>query len=106
VKEWAPKWGEVGHLLGRLEISKKFLDASCPARYTAAGLANVGALVDGKGFMMDTPRLCSAVKRACFSGKVKHSGARCITWTLPCGLTFEHTPLFCARATESRLVEL
>ena len=44
--------------------------------------------------------------RASYSDKVHHSGVRCISWSTAQGLSFEHTYLFLARASEKRLVEL
>jgi hypothetical protein len=46
------------------------------------------------------------LSRACWSDKVHHSGVRCISWSTPQGMSFEHTSLFLARCTEKRLVQL
>lgn len=46
------------------------------------------------------------LSRACWSDKVHHSGVRCISWSTPQGMSFEHTCLFLARCTEKKLVEL
>ena len=44
--------------------------------------------------------------RASYSDKMHHSAVRCISWSTPQGLSFEHTDLFLGRASEKRLVEL
>ena len=46
----------------------------------------------------------SGVKRLQHSDKVDHSAVRGLTWTTPCGINFEHTALYFARATEGALV--
>ena len=56
--------------------------------------------------MTDTVRSHTFITRASHSDKVHHSGVRCISWSTPCGLSFEHTDLFLARVSEKRLVEL
>ena len=61
---------------------------------------------DGKDFMIETPRANALLTRASFSDKVHHSAVRCISWSTPRGLSYEHTDLFLARVSEKRLVEL
>jgi len=63
-------------------------------------------MVDGKDFLIHTPRAHTAVTRACRSNKMKASAVRCLTWVTASGLVFEYTPPFLARLTEERLVEL
>lgn len=64
------------------------------------------SLVNGKDFMIYTTRKNTLFSRASFSDKVHHSAVRCISWSTPQGLSFEHIDLFLARVTEKRLVEL
>jgi hypothetical protein len=106
IHEWAPRWGRIGRILSHLDIDDGYLAAEMPAEYLSQGLGKVGALVDGKDFMTETVRSNAAFTRACWSDKVQCSAARCITWTTPSGLCFEHTPLYAARATETSLVKL
>ena len=106
LSEWVPMWGEAGEDLSILEVSEEYLKASLPADYTSSGLGNICALPDGKDFMIHTPRSNTVLTRASYSDKVHHSAVRCISWTTPGGLAFEHTNLFFARVTEKRLVEL
>ncbi len=106
IKAWAPKWGEAGRHLSILDISKEFLTETMPMSYVEAGLTNVGAVPDGKDFMIDVWRKNALLTRACFSDKVHHAAVRCISWSTPAGLMFEHTDLFLARISEKRLVEL
>ena len=44
--------------------------------------------------------------RASYSDKVHASAVRCISWSTPHGLSFEHTDLFLGRVSEKKLVEL
>ena len=56
--------------------------------------------------MIYTTRKNTLFTRASFSDKVHHSAVRCISWSTPQGLSFEHTKLFLARVSEKSLVEL
>ena len=56
--------------------------------------------------MIYTTRKNTMFTRASYSDKVHHSATRCISWSTPMGLSFEHTNLFLGRASEKRLVEL
>ena len=52
------------------------------------------------------PRQNTLLTQACFSDKVNASAVRCISWSTPMGLSFEHTHLYLGRVSEKRLVEL
>ena len=106
IQIWAPKWGKVGLDLSILDINEAYLTAEMPQAFKDQKMDRVGALVDGKDFGTDTTRGHTAMTRAMRSDKISHSGARCNTWGTAAGLTFEHTALFMARATEGRLVAL
>ena len=106
MQEWAPRWGEVGQDFSILDLTEGYLEAEMPEDFREQRMGTVGALVDGKDFATDTTRQQTAMTRAMRSDKISHSGARCNTWTTSAGLTFEHTALFMARATEGRLVAL
>ena len=106
VKEWAPMWGEVGEMLSILEVSEDYLEQSLPRNFRGSGLERVMGLADGKDYMCETDRAHTAVSRAMRSNKVHASALRCITWSTPSGLTFEHTDLFFGRVSEKRLVQL
>ena len=80
------------------------MDAEIPDVFMELGLGKVGAMPDGKDFATDTTRMNSAMSKAVYSDKIHHSGARCITWTTPAGLCFEHTIPFMTRASETSLV--
>ena len=98
--------GLAGKDLSILDLTPEFLEATCPQQYKDEGLEKCCAVPDGKDFMIYTTRKNTMFTRACFSDKVHHSAARCISWSTPMGLSFEHTDLFLGRASEKRLVEL
>ena len=100
------KIGEAGSDLFILEITPEFLEATCPQQYKDEGLEKYCAVLDGKDFMIYTTRKNTRFSRASYSDKVHHSATRCISWSTPQGLSFEHTDLFLGRASEKRLVEL
>ena len=98
--------GQAGKALSILEISPGYLELTCPQKYKDEGLEKCCAVPDGKDFMIHTTRSKTLFTRASYSDKVHHSAVRCISWSTPEGLSFEHTNLFLARVSEKRLVEL
>lgn len=56
--------------------------------------------------MTHTARTNTMITRSMWSDKVHYSAVRCISWGTASGLSYEHTDLYFARATEKRLVEL
>lgn len=106
IRKWSPLWGEAGEDLSILDITAEFLDHTCPQSYKDQGLDKISAVPDGKDFAIETPRTHTLVSRAAYSDKIHHSAVRCISWSSPTALSFEHTNCFLARATEPALVEL
>ena len=98
--------GCVGKDLSILDITPEYLEATCPQAYKDEGLEKCCAVPDGKDFMIYTTRKNTLFSRASYSDKMHHSAVRCISWSTPQGLSFEHTDLFLGRASEKRLVEL
>ena len=97
----AARWGEAGENLSILELTKEYLDHERPQIFTDANHITVDA-----DFMTADPKQNSAIKKGMWSDKVAHAGVRICTWSTPSGLTFEHTPAFMARATETAIVSL
>ena len=97
IRKWAPQWGEVGEMMSILHVSPEYLRHSLPRNFRGSGLEKVMGLADGKDYLCETDRSHSAVSRAMQSNKMHASAFRCITWSTPSGLTFEHTDLFFAR---------
>jgi len=93
--------------LSILDITPEYMDKTCPQQYTYEGLERCCAVLDGKDFMIySTTRKNTLFSRASYSGKVHHSAVRCILWSTPMGLSFEHTDWFLGRVSEKKLVEL
>ena len=106
LRKWSPFWGGAGDLLSQLHVTEEYARQVYPESYKAAGLDNVFGVVDGKDIMAETSRVHSGVTRGQRSNKMKHSAFRVITWSMPDGLSFLHSPLFLARLSEKRIVEL
>ena len=106
VDEWADRWGEAGESFSILPITEEDIIALCPKSYKEQGLDKVGAVPDGKDFMIDVPRITPLLTRASHSSKTHHASTRCISWSLPNGTSFEHTDQYMAKASEKALVEL
>ena len=66
----------------------------------------VGALKDGKDFETDTPHKHEKIARCMWSDKIHNSGVQIISWITPMGLNFKHKPMYMARMTDNRLIEL
>ena len=98
--------GQAGKALSILDIDPEYLELTCPQQYKDEGLEKCCAVPDGKDFMIHTTRKNTLFTRASYSDKVHHSAVRCISWSSPEGLSFEHTNLFLARVSEKGLVEL
>ena len=89
---WAlKKIGKAGRAFSILDISPKYLEATCPRQYKDEGLEKCCAVPDDKDFMIHTTRSNTLFTRASYSDKVHHSAVRCISWSTPEGLSFEHT---------------
>jgi len=107
VNAWVPVWGEVGRHLSILPgLTSAVMDELVPQSYIDLGLEDVGAILDGKDWYTETVRKDRAVAQASHGNKLKHSSFRVMTWSLLCGINFEHTHAFLARASEKKLVQL
>ena len=98
--------GSAGKDLYILHITAEYLGKTCPRQYKDEGLERCCAAPDSKDSMIYTTRKNTLFTRASYSNKVHHSAVRCILWSTPQGLSFEHTDLFLGRASEKKLVEL
>ena len=98
--------GSAGKDLSILDITPEYLEKTCPQQYKDEGLERCCAVPDGKDFMIYTTRKNTLFSRASYSDKVHHSAVRCISWSTPMGLSFEHTDCFLGRVSEKKLVEL
>lgn len=98
--------GEAGKDLSILHITPEFLEATCPQQYKDEGLEKCCGVPDGKDFKIYTTRKNTLFTRASYSDKVHASAVRCISWSTPMGLSYEHTDLFLGRVSEKKLVEL
>lgn len=106
ISKFAPKWGRCGEILSKFKLSAEYLNWSLPERYKTAVLTKICGVPDGKDFEIETPRTNTVLTRAAYSNKIHGSATRCITWSTPSGLTYDHTPMFLGRVSEKRLVEL
>ena len=131
--KWMPRLGKIGLYMSILDLSfmldyipadlacshgvphsstspqpqhTSYSNATVPRNFRDRGHERIGAIVDGKVFMTDTVRVCTALDRLMYNEKVDNSGALLMTWSAPTGLVFEHTGLYFARCPETRLVEL
>ena len=105
LREWAPRWGKAGEQLSIIDVTEEYLDAEEPDRSQRVGVKKV-VNVDGTDIKVDEKRSDLTANRATFGAKNDNHSARGLTWSTAGGLTFEHTPLFGARASEKSLYQL
>ncbi|KAL7501672.1 hypothetical protein ACHAWT_009484 [Skeletonema menzelii] len=98
--------GNAGKDLSILDITEEYLLKTIPQQYVDEGLERCCGVPDGKDFKIYTTRKNTMFTRASYSDKVHASAVRCISWSTPHGLSFEHTDLFLGRVSEKKLVEL
>lgn len=87
-------------------ITSKLIDDLEPQSYKDLGLKKVGAIIDGKDFYTDTVRSDRSISTAQQGNKLNSSSIRILTWSLACGLNFEHADGIFARATEKNINEI
>lgn len=104
LREWAPRWGKAGEQLSVLDISEEYLDAEEPDRSYKVGVRKV-VNVDGTDIKIDEKRSDLTANRSTYGAKNANHSACGITWSTAGGLSFEHTPLFGARASEKALFQ-
>jgi len=107
INAWVPEWGDLGEDLSILPfITADVIDELEPQSYIDLDLRKVGAIIDGKDFYTETVRKDRVISVAQQGNKLHKSSFRILTWSLPCGLSFEHTDAFLARASEKQLNRL
>ncbi|KAL7528716.1 hypothetical protein ACHAXR_002591, partial [Thalassiosira sp. AJA248-18] len=104
VKEWAPKWANVGMDLSCLDITSDYLFKEVPNRNMDLGKPKL-VYVDGKDWLISLKGNDNAVAKCTYSSKTEKDSARCLTFSTASGLVFEWSPLFGGRAGERKIVE-
>eukprot|EP00804_Cyclotella_cryptica_P028614 CCRYP_020605-RA/>CCRYP_020605-RA protein AED:0.30 eAED:0.30 QI:0/-1/0/1/-1/1/1/0/419 len=104
VKEWVPRWANVGIDLSLLDISKDYLYKEAPARSIDLNKFML-VFVDGKDYLCGTKRSDTTIEKCQYSSKTEKSAARDLTFSTGAGLIFEFSPRFGGRAGERAIVE-
>eukprot|EP00956_Cyclotella_meneghiniana_P043136 scaffold254074_cov139-Cyclotella_meneghiniana.AAC.1 len=104
VKEWAPRWANVGIDLSLLDITADYLYKEAPARSIDLNKFML-VFVDGKDYLCGTKRSDTTIEKCQYSSKTEKSAARDLTFSTAAGLIFEFSPLFGGRAGERAIVE-
>ena len=99
IKEWAPRFGEIGNMLSILDIPEDYLIKSCPQPFKEANMVKIAGLVDGKAIMTAENRQNSILKRGMWCDKVGKGGMMVLQYCCPDGLIFEHSPVMLGRAS-------
>lgn len=104
LKQWAPKWANVGEALSCLDVTADYLTKEVPDRNVDLGRPKM-VFVDGKDCEIDPKRNDAALAKSTFSSKTNKDAARMLAFSTASGLVFEATRLFAARAGERELVK-
>ena len=105
IKQWAPRWANVGLDLSILDITDDYLEKEVPDKNVDLGKPRLVFLVDGKDYLCAPKRSDTTIEKAQFSSKNEKTAARDLTLSTPAGLVFEESPLFCGRAGERQIIE-
>ena len=105
LQEWAPRWGKVAEQITILDVWEHYLDSEEPDRSAKVGVEKA-ILVDGTDLKVEKKRKDLTINRELYGAKQGEEDARGLTWYTAGGTTFEHTPLFGARASEKGLYHL
>ena len=104
LKEWMPKWANIGQDLGCLDITLDYLQKELP-EYNEARGSGLSVFVDGKDFSTGTKDSDTNVARSTFSTKKEGDAVRVITFSTATGLVCEKSPEFAGRAGERMIVK-
>ena len=105
LKEWAPKWANVGLDLGCLDITSDYLFKEQPNRNIRLHSEWL-VFVDGKDWLIGPKQNDSVIPKETFSSKTEKDSARGVTYSTATGVIFEFSPLFGAHAGERELNRL
>jgi len=104
LKEWAPKWADVGVDLSCLDITSDYLFKEVPDRNINLGKPRL-VFVDGKDWLISPKRNDTTVEKMSFSSKTDSTSTRGLTMSTAGGLVFEWSPLFGGRGGERKIIE-
>jgi len=102
VKEWAPKWANVGMDLSCLDITADYLHKEEPQLHKDVGGQRM-VYVDGKDWWVMTKQNDNTLTKSTFSSKTEKDAARGLTFSTAAGVVFEATPMYSARVGEKSL---
>ena len=104
LREWAPKWANVGIDLSIHDITTDYLRKETPAKSIEMGKERL-VMVDGKDYLVGTKYSDATIKKCQYSFKTEKSAAHDLTFSTSAGLVFECSPLFCGRAGERAIIK-
>ena len=99
LKEWAPKWANVGHDLACLDITSDYLYKEQPNRNIRLNKAWL-VFVDGKDWLIAPKQNDTVVPKETYNSKTEEDSTRGLTYSTADGLIFEYLPLFGAHVGE------
>ena len=105
VHEWLHMCAKFGEHLHMTQMPYGYYEKELPTFYIENNLSNITHLCDGKDTIIETVRKDDSLKRRILSYKTNYSSCRCINFTTPMGLSFEHTRPSGARVSEQSLVQ-
>ena len=105
LKEWAPKWANVGEDLSCLDITADYLKKETPYLHEERGRTDL-VYVDGKDWSISSKTNSNTISKCTYGAKNETDSSRCLTYSTAGGINFEHTWMYGARAGECQLVDI
>ena len=104
LKNWDPKWANVGMDLAILDVTADYLEKEVPERNVQLGKSKL-LFVDGKDWLMETKGNDNTISKLTFSSKNEDDAFRALTISTASGLVCETSALFGGRAGERKIIE-
>lgn len=104
VKEWGPKWGNIGKYLGIMDITDDYLFKEMPDSHMLGG-GELQVYADGKDWLIAPKQNNTAIAKSTYSSKTDKDAGRGITFSTSTGFVFEFSNVFASRAGEKKIVQ-
>ena len=104
LKDWAPKWANVGMDLAILDVTADYLEKEVPERNVQLGKSKL-LFVDGKDWLMETKGNDNTISKLTFSSKNEDDAFRALAILTTSGLVCETSTVFGGRAGERKIIE-
>ncbi|KAL7482282.1 hypothetical protein ACHAW6_010740 [Cyclotella cf. meneghiniana] len=103
LKEWAPKWGNIGEDLSCLDVTADYLHKEVPDRNIELGRPKL-VFTDGKDLQISTKQNDNVISKGTFSSKTDGDAGRSLTSSTATGMAFQKSYLYGGRGGEKQIL--